>query len=476
MTHFKRQLLIYLFGLSDMTLLGISLYTSVLGRAGLASWSVILQAQLQVHTILAIVALFFVWKWAFSMLGLYESKRLASRLSEVSDQLKASSAATLILAALAITFNVRTITIAVILRFFLISTCCQVASHLLMRHFLHAVRRHGRNLRCVLIVGTNIRAVTFANYASRHLELGYRLIGFVDDTWTGPIPDKGIAAKTVSDIGGFTSFLRSHVVDEVIVTLPIKSFYNVVEQIVQACKEQGVIVRILSDLFRIPTATTQVDTVGGSTLVTYHGTSATGLQIVAKRIVDIILSSLLIFVSGPVMLTALLLVKRDSKGPAIFTQERIGLNKRRFRMYKFRTMVVNAEDLQASLEVHNEAQGPVFKIKNDPRITRLGKFLRKTSVDELPQLFNVLRGDMSLVGPRPLPVRDFSAFSKDWQRRRFSVRPGITCLWQVSGRSSISFDRWMQLDMQYIDEWSLGLDLKILIWTIPSVIKGKGAA
>jgi lipopolysaccharide/colanic/teichoic acid biosynthesis glycosyltransferase len=176
------------------------------------------------------------------------------------------------------------------------------------------------------------------------------------------------------------------------------------------------------------------------------------------------------------MLLALILVKIDSDGPAIFSQERIGLNKRRFRLYKFRSMVQNAEKLQAQLESLNEVKGPVFKITDDPRITGVGRFLRKTSIDELPQFFNVLKGDMSLVGPRPLPVRDYSGFNNDWQRRRFSVRPGITCLWQVSGRSSVSFEQWMRLDIQYIDHWSLWLDIKILAKTIPAVLKGSGAA
>jgi lipopolysaccharide/colanic/teichoic acid biosynthesis glycosyltransferase len=170
------------------------------------------------------------------------------------------------------------------------------------------------------------------------------------------------------------------------------------------------------------------------------------------------------------------LVKLDSSGPSLFAQERVGVNKRRFRMYKFRTMMANAEKLQAELESRNEVSGPVFKIKNDPRTTQIGRFLRKTSIDELPQLLNVLKGDMSLVGPRPLPVRDYAGFNEDWQRRRFSVRPGITCLWQVCGRSSISFDQWMDLDMRYIDEWSFWLDLKILAQTIPAVVKGSGAA
>jgi lipopolysaccharide/colanic/teichoic acid biosynthesis glycosyltransferase len=170
------------------------------------------------------------------------------------------------------------------------------------------------------------------------------------------------------------------------------------------------------------------------------------------------------------------LIKLSSEGPVFFIQERVGLNKRKFRIYKFRTMVPNAEQLMAQLEQENEISGPVFKIKKDPRITSIGRLLRSTSIDELPQLFNVLKGDMSLVGPRPLPLRDYEGFSDDWQRRRFSVRPGITCLWQVNGRSSIPFEQWMKLDLQYMDEWSLWLDLKILARTIPAVLKGSGAA
>ena len=158
-----------------------------------------------------------------------------------------------------------------------------------------------------------------------------------------------------------------------------------------------------------------------------------------------------------------------------FVQDRVGLNKRRFRMYKFRTMVGNAEKMQSELESLNEADGPVFKIKNDPRVTRLGKYLRKASLDELPQLWNVLMGDMSLVGPRPLDLRDYNGLDEDWLRRRFSVRPGITCLWQVNGRSSTSFQKWMELDLQYIDHWSLWLDVKVMAKTIPAVLRGVGA-
>jgi lipopolysaccharide/colanic/teichoic acid biosynthesis glycosyltransferase len=170
-----------------------------------------------------------------------------------------------------------------------------------------------------------------------------------------------------------------------------------------------------------------------------------------------------------------LLIRLDSPGPIFFYQERVGLNKRRFRLVKFRTMFDGANQQQQQLEHLNEADGPVFKIRSDPRVTRLGKLLRRYSIDELPQLFNVLKQDMSLVGPRPLPVRDVERIDKQGHKRRFSVKPGITCLWQVNGRSDVSFDHWVRLDLEYIDSWSLGLDMRILLKTIPAVVKGSGA-
>jgi exopolysaccharide biosynthesis polyprenyl glycosylphosphotransferase len=198
-------------------------------------------------------------------------------------------------------------------------------------------------------------------------------------------------------------------------------------------------------------------------------------RMLVKRALDILGASVALVIFSPVMLLAAVAVRLTSSGPVVFVQERYGLNKRRFKMFKFRTMVQNAEALQSQLEKNNEAQGPVFKIKNDPRVTSIGRFLRKTSIDELPQLFNVLRGEMSLVGPRPLPERDVSRFAESSLLRRFSVKPGLTCLWQISGRSNTQFDNWIRQDLQYIDQWSLGLDIAILLKTVPAVIKGRGA-
>jgi exopolysaccharide biosynthesis polyprenyl glycosylphosphotransferase len=217
----------------------------------------------------------------------------------------------------------------------------------------------------------------------------------------------------------------------------------------------------------------------GATFVTHSAGMVEGWPTMIKRALDLTLSMLLLIAVSPALLLTAILVKLTSPGPVFFVQKRIGLNKRIFNIYKFRTMVADAEQKLQEIEHLNEVSGPVFKIKNDPRMTPIGRFLRKTSFDELPQLFNVLAGDMSLVGPRPLQLRDYELLTEtgeDWQRCRFSVRPGITCLWQVNGRSSLPFHRWMELDLQYVRNWSLWLDLQILARTVPAVLRGSGAA
>jgi exopolysaccharide biosynthesis polyprenyl glycosylphosphotransferase len=230
-----------------------------------------------------------------------------------------------------------------------------------------------------------------------------------------------------------------------------------------------------SDIFGLKSTRWRIDVFGNEQYIASF-TDVNGFwPSTLKRALDVSVAGVVLLLLLPLMVVAASCVRLSSPGPIFFLQERIGLNKRRFRIFKFRTMTANAEGQMAALDQHNEATGPVFKMKDDPRITRIGKVLRKTSIDELPQLLNVLIGDMSLVGPRPLPVRDYEGFNCDWQRRRFSVKPGITCLWQINGRSSISFDQWMLLDLKYLDEWSLWLDVKILAKTVPAVLRGAGA-
>jgi len=262
----------------------------------------------------------------------------------------------------------------------------------------------------------------------------------------------------------------------VVITLPMKSLYDEASTIARLCEGQGILVRYLSNPFNLNFARSRADHFEGDTIITLTTGRMRGVSLIFKRALDVVASFAGILLLTPLFLIVGLWIKFTSPGPVFFFQERVGLSKRRFRLYKFRTMVADAEEKMAEIEHLNEVSGPVFKIKNDPRITPIGRILRKTSIDELPQLFNVLKGDMSLVGPRPLPVRDYKGFDEDWHRRRFSVRPGITCLWQVNGRSNTSFDDWMKLDMEYIDNFSLGLDFKILAKTIPAVIRGSGAA
>jgi len=264
-------------------------------------------------------------------------------------------------------------------------------------------------------------------------------------------------------------------VDEVFIALPRAKYNHLIETIVSVCEEQGIIVRVQTAPFALKVARWRPDELDGKPFVTIQSGPSNVWHLATKRLIDLFGSTVLLLGLLPVLLIVALLIKLDSTGPVFFTQDRVGLNRRRFRLFKFRTMSERAEELQPDLEHLNEAHGPVFKIRNDPRLTRLGRFLRQFSIDELPQLFNVLRGEMSLVGPRPLPLRDLKRINSQWHKRRFSMKPGVTCLWQINGRSDVSFDDWVVMDLEYIDKWSLGLDIKILLRTIPTVLKGSGA-
>ena len=271
------------------------------------------------------------------------------------------------------------------------------------------------------------------------------------------------------------SIIANKTVDEVLVSLPIDKYGPLVQAIVHQCEEQGIIVRVRTEMSTLRIARSYVDDLHGVPIVTIQSGPQDGWQLLSKRLIDIMASTVLLVLLAPLFIAVVLLIKWDSPGPVFFGQERVGFNKRRFRMLKFRTMIEGSDQQQCVLEHLNEAEGPVFKIKNDPRITRIGAFLRRVSIDELPQLVNVLKGEMSLVGPRPLPVRDVERIDIQWHKRRFSIKPGITCLWQVNGRSNIGFNEWVRMDLDYIDKWSLGLDLLILVKTIPAVLRGPGA-
>jgi exopolysaccharide biosynthesis polyprenyl glycosylphosphotransferase len=408
--------------------------------------------------------------------GLYRPIGLSSRGAKIGDLLRATTLCTLCFLSISWIFSIRMITGQFLALFWALSTAVICTAREASDRVLGYMRIRSRNLRCMLILGTNPRAAEFARRVLASRERGYRLLGFVDDEWPGITEFKKTGFEMVSDYAGLADFLRRNVVDEVAMYLPFGSFYQHHAEVASLCEQHGIIMRFHADIFRLKTARWRAEFVDGDHYIsTYTGTGEGWAQVI-KRALDVAVAALLLLLLLPVLLCVAMAVKLSSPGPIFFLQDRIGVNKRRFKIWKFRTMVPDAEKLMASLERQNEAAGPVFKMKNDPRVTPIGRWLRRTSLDELPQLLNVLRGDMSLVGPRPLPVRDYEGFNEDWQRRRFSIKPGITCLWQVNGRCGISFDQWMRLDLQYLDEWSLWLDLKILAKTIPAVVAGRGAA
>jgi exopolysaccharide biosynthesis polyprenyl glycosylphosphotransferase len=416
------------------------------------------------------------WHAIFGAFGMYGSRRIQRRRYDVMDITKATTCATVFILLASVAFRIKMVSPLFLAVFWLFTTFLTVCSRLFLRAMLGHVRLHGHNLRHMLIVGTNPRALEFANRIACKPALGYHILGFVDREWDGMPHFRDSGFALVSDMDHLPEYLRAHPVDEVIVTLPLGSLHGYSSELRSICDEQGITIRVLNDFFDMEGRRAKAEEIEGVSLMTHYAGVAEGWPVYVKRAIDLVVSFIVLLMLAPALTIVTVFIKLTSPGPVFFVQYRMGLNKRRFKIYKFRTMVADAELKMREVEHLNEVSGPVFKIKNDPRITSLGRLLRKTSIDELPQLLNVLKGDMSLVGPRPLPVRDYEGFDKDWQRRRFSVRPGITCLWQIAGRSSIPFEKWMQMDLQYIDKWSLRLDFEILLRTIPAVIRGSGAA
>jgi exopolysaccharide biosynthesis polyprenyl glycosylphosphotransferase len=450
-----------------------------LARSGPVVFTHFLEMRIKLQNVMVFSGLLWIWYLIFCSLGLYGSKRLVSRRAEALDTVKATSLAAMVLAVAAYIMQFRMVTPGFLLLFWSFSTFVAVSGRIAIRTYLRRLRVRGQNLRNMLIVGSNGRAIEFAKTIESKPELGYRILGFADEEWAGAEELRKLGRPLVCNLGNLGAFLRRSVVDEVAIAVPLRSFHNHASDIAAMCHQQGIILRVLPDLFNLSSASPRPDDFEDSHLISQYGGIAEGWPTVIKRTLDFFLSLLLLIILAPVLLVTAILIKLTSAGPVFFAQKRVGLSKRTFTIFKFRTMVVNAEQKLHELEHLNEVSGPVFKIKNDPRLTPIGRFLRKTSIDELPQLFNVLSGDMSLVGPRPLQMRDYELFTdegEDWQRCRFSVRPGITCLWQVNGRSSLPFHQWMELDLQYVRNWSLWLDLQILARTIPAVLRGSGAA
>jgi exopolysaccharide biosynthesis polyprenyl glycosylphosphotransferase len=438
-----------------------------------------LETKHPIQVFLATLMLALGWNVALRSLHFYRSRRLDGFVKEALDTCSASVVCSLIALAwvwLITSASTRSTHLLLVCPLFsVLSFAAFMFTRTSGRAMMHAFRTRGRNLRQILIVGTNRRAYGFVEDLASHPEWGYNLQGFVDDQWWCQETLESNAGPLLGGFDEFPALLRKLPIDEVIVTLRLASFYDEIEKIVVLCREHGIAVRSIGTFFDQDASNRTAFLRGAVGSITLHDESWDERASMIKRATDVIISLTLLAALSPIMLVIALLIRMTSDGPVLFMQTRLGYGKRPFQILKFRTMVQDAEKLIGTLAHLNETNGPTFKVKADPRITPLGKFLRKTSLDELPQLINVLIGDMSLVGPRPLPLRDYQGFSKDWHRRRFSVKPGITCLWQVMGRSSIGFDEWMALDIRYIEQWSVWLDIKILLWTIPVVFRGSGA-
>lgn len=335
---------------------------------------------------------------------------------------------------------------------------------------LKLLRSSGRNIRTVMIIADN-DSEAFIDKLIATKDWGYKIYAIC--TSSPQIMLKyGINYTVLPEPDRLSHLIDERTIDEV---MYCKSDFNQdkIKDHIYDCSEVGVVFRMHSEFLRFVSLRSEVAYYNQVPFISFSSTPSDYLSLEIKKFIEYVVAFIIILLISPILLTIAVLIKINDGGPIFFKQERVGLNGRKFKCLKFRTMVTNAEALKASLMDKNEQEGPVFKIKHDPRVTRIGNFLRKTSLDELPQFFNVLRGEMAIVGPRPPIPSEVEKYVR-WQRRRLSMRPGITCIWQVSGRNNIPFEQWMKLDMQYIDNWSLRLDFVIFIKTIKVMITGDG--
>ena len=480
MIRLRHKLLIQMFRLFDQLVLvftsvGIIYFRpEILMRGG----SHILEATLEIEDAIGMLILAVGWIGIFDYFIRYKADRLVALHTQLKNLLKATSAASFWLMMISASFSVKSFNLLNILIFFVIVTSIGIVSRLLLRVLLLSARRSGYNYRFLLVVGANERAFQVADKIDGKPELGYKIVGYVAESpevmeeWGGR---ENCDRCLLGVLGNLREILIGERVDEIIVCLPLEARFSDITTIVQHARDLGIVVRLMP-AFADGALLRQlhVEEFEDEHVVTLFREQML-LQLLLKRLIDAALSLAVLIILLPLMVVVAVIIKLTSPGPVLFVQNRVGMNQRQFKLYKFRSMVADAEARKLELAHLNERDGPAFKIENDPRITRIGRFIRKTSIDELPQLFNVLSGEMSLVGPRP-PLPDEVKRYQWMFRKRLCVKPGITCIWQISGRNNVSFDRWMQMDHEYIENWSLWLDLQILLKTIPAVLFSRGAS
>ncbi len=415
----------------------------------------------------------FVWAVVFLVSGIYRSPGART----LREQLVLVSATILLGGLLIITLIFltvdpgysRSLVLIFLLVDFILLGLKVMAARYLYRYFARWI-----GTRRVLVVGTLEKAGEFLSVLRKHNWPGVECAGVlsIDDSQK---QERGNPVPVIGNASQLTEVLDTMRIDSVVFSVPADRMGEL-GQAVRRCEEAGTEIYLDLEIGGLQFSKGFAESISGRPLLTFSSTPYGAAAAVVKRILDFAVSLVILVLLSPLLLLSVFLVKLTSRGPVFFVQRRSGLYGRKFGVVKFRTMVQDAEGKKKDVISLNEMSGPVFKVTDDPRLTRIGRFLRKFSIDELPQLFNVLRGHMSLVGPRPLPVEEIRKLPERWQRRRLSMKPGITCLWQISGRNAIDFDEWMKLDLEYIDRWSLKLDLKILLLTVPAVLLARGAS
>ncbi|NTV29154.1 MAG: sugar transferase [Candidatus Omnitrophica bacterium] len=419
------------------------------------------------------IFLLVVWGACLAYSGMYESFRL-KKVGEVLFIIYQSIyIGFFVFAGLCYLFHIVQVSRSLVVLTFIFSAIGITIQKLTLMAVFRWLRKKGLNFRNVLIVGTGPRAQRLIQALDHNKDTGLKIIGLLDQD-AALVGKEVLGHKVLGTLAELPGITKANVVDEVFFVVP-RSWLGQIEDAIQYLETLGVRVGVAVDYFNVAFARAKQTDLFDMPFMSFETVSDKLLLLVMKRFMDIVLSGLALLILMPLLLAVAVLIKLTSPGPVFFVQKRVSMNGRIFNLYKFRTMVKDAEAKLAELQHLNEMQGPVFKITKDPRITPLGAFLRKTSIDELPQFLNVWRGDMSLVGPRPPLPKEVEKYD-DWQRRRLSMRPGITCLWQINGRNKITdFEEWAKLDLKYIDNWSLWLDLEILARTVPVVVFGVGA-
>jgi exopolysaccharide biosynthesis polyprenyl glycosylphosphotransferase len=418
-----------------------------------------------------LVAILLVWRGLFGFQETYVGQRFTSLKADLLVVLKTILFGTLII--LTFAFLIKSnVPRTLIFIFAIVNLIFLFGEKALLYQFIGYLRRQGKNIKRILVLGAGDVAKAFVDSVEKYPDWGIKVIGLIckDELNVG---GERFGYKLVGHTAHLRELLYHNPIDELVIALPAKYFHTI-EDAMAICDEEGIPVRIVSPFFKNLIAKAKTDMIHGLPIIKFSSVERNDFEAALKRSIDIVVSFILLILLAPLFGFIALLIKLDSKGSVFYKWKVLGLNKRPLTSHKFRTMVKNADDLKEKLDKRNEMNGIAFKMKNDPRITSVGKWLRKFSLDELPQLWSVFKGDLSLVGPRP-PLQSEVEKYEGWHRRKLSVKPGITCLWQVSGRNEIAdFDEWMRLDMKYIDEWSLWLDFKILFKTPWVVLKGTG--